>query len=763
MLLINKEAVMFSIRHKILAAICLLVLVAGGASLTGHSIVSAQTNNLIWSQTWDNQSILGPSIQTRATSTALNVEIADDFDIGGTIERVVVSGYRDLTAPSNPVVYGVDIHFYEWLNGQPGALQAESFIATGDPGLVYDPVRPAQFDITLSTPFQTTGRHFISVQVVMDAGTLDGWYWESANSGAPRGATVFKRDNLAGGTWSSVQNSDGVFQLYGTVTAAPRIDSLSAATLNRSGRLRIFGANFGGTQGSSRVLINGLTSFVSNWTDTAITAYVPEAANLGTVSVTVLTAAGTSNTASLNVTARQPNAQMKWRFQMDAMYTVPRPAVGPDGTIYAVDVSNHLYALTPDGGLKWLVNGAGSKGVDVGADGTIYTGTEDNISAYNPNGTLKWRFTQNPRSNILLGPNVGPDGNIYAVATQGLGVLSLTPQGNLRWAIAEQYARPPIDYQQVVFGPNGNTNQLYFHANAHLAGVDLNGNRRFTYPDSLSTTNGDVQPVVGPDGKIYGALFPAQLGAFDANGNLLHAFFPTGVNDPPLNTVSAPDVGPDGVIYVAQNLSTLRAFNSTGTQRWALNENTIYDFLNINAQNNVLFVGGRVTYGAPGFFEAVSTSGSALWQLQLPHENGSYIIPYTRARFSADGQTAYAGTAGNSYATDPYSYIYALQVGTSVPPPTPTVTLTPVPTSDTVTITRAEYTLSRNRLRVNATSTSANATLSVYVTATGQFVGTLTNNGGGKYSGQFNWPTNPQNITVKNSLGGSAMKTVTVK
>jgi hypothetical protein len=267
---------------------------------------------------------------------------------------------------------------------------------------------------------------------------------------------------------------------------------------------------------------------------------------------------------------------------------------------------------------------------------------------------------------------------------------------------------------------------------------------------------------VGPDGTIYTALFPAQLGAFDPNGILLRTFFPTGVNDPPLNTVSAPDVGPDGVIYVAQNLSTLRAFNSTGTQRWTLNENTIYDFLNINAQNSVLFVGGRVTYGAPGFFEAVSTKGSPLWQLQLPYENGSYIIPSTRARFSADGQTAYAGTAGNGYATDPYSYVYALQLSGTSPTPSPTPTITPAPT-DIVTITLAQYRTSTKRLSVTATSSNPNAILKVYVTSSGALVGTLTNSGGGKYSGTFKWPSNPLNITVKSNLGGFTSATVTVK
>ena len=66
-------------------------------------------------------------------------------------------------------------------------------------------------------------------------------------------------------------------------------------------------------------------------------------------------------------------------------------------------------------------------------------------------------------------------------------------------------------------------------------------------------------------------------------------------------------------------------------------------------------------------------------------------------------------------------------------------------------------------LLVEATSTGAGTTLQVFVTSTNQLIGTLTNNGGGKYSAQFSWPTNPQTITVKSSLGGSSSKAVTLK
>jgi hypothetical protein len=69
---------------------------------------------------------------------------------------------------------------------------------------------------------------------------------------------------------------------------------------------------------------------------------------------------------------------------------------------------------------------------------------------------------------------------------------------------------------------------------------------------------------------------------------------------------------------------------------------------------------------------------------------------------------------------------------------------------------------SRKSVRVDAASTDATATLRVYVTATGALIGTLKNNGG-KYSGMLPWPVNPQNITVRSSLGGAASRAVTVK
>ncbi|HSJ85828.1 MAG TPA: PQQ-binding-like beta-propeller repeat protein [Anaerolineales bacterium] len=513
---------------------------------------------------------------------------------------------------------------------------------------------------------------------------------------------------------------------FSPVSAATvQVSSLSATTLARSGRLRIFGTGFGT---SGQVLIDGQPALIADWADTLIVAYVPETARLATVTVQVVTPGGSSNTVSLTVTTRQGNGRVKWRFQHSGMYTVVRPAVGPDGTVYVVDIGNHLYALSPDGALKWIAR-AGAKGLAVGSDGTIYTGSESAIRAFNPNGTLKWAFMQNPLAMILLGPNVGPDGNIYAVATEGIGIFSLTPAGVLRWTQPETYDRLIVDYQEVVFGPNGANQQMYFLANNHLKALRLDGSPVFTIPASGN------QPATGPDGSLYTTY--TALGAYTPAGSVKWSF--TGVVN---NAATAPDVGPDGVVYFVHNLSTLYAVNPNGTERWRVVTSEIMEDPIVSPSNSMLAMGGIPTYGTSGFFKAVSTGTHAeLWRVTLAPENGGNLVPDSRPRFTPDGQTLYitAQILGGDQ-SNLYGYVYAIDTaGTIAPTPTPGSTKTPTNTPVSPTPTNTPVTSTPTNTPAGGTSTgflspSANAA---------QTSGAGDNNG---------YQTNPANAYANDSL-----------
>jgi hypothetical protein len=81
---------------------------------------------------------------------------------------------------------------------------------------------------------------------------------------------------------------------------------------------------------------------------------------------------------------------------------------------------------------------------------------------------------------------------------------------------------------------------------------------------------------------------------------------------------------------------------------------------------------------------------------------------------------------------------------------------TVLPPQDSVTVTVAQYDTAKQVLSVEATCTSAFINVYLFVSSTGQLMGALTNAGGGTYKGQFSSPTNPQQITLRSTLGGRA-------
>jgi outer membrane protein assembly factor BamB len=112
-------------------------------------------------------------------------------------------------------------------------------------------------------------------------------------------------------------------------------------------------------------------------------------------------------------TAKDTGVQ-KWKFAT-GQSVFSSPAVGKDGTIYVGSQDFNLYAVNPDGTLKWkFPTGffASPSSPAVGKDRTIYVGSQDtNLYAVNPDGTLKWKFLAGQV--VFSSPAVGKDGTIY--------------------------------------------------------------------------------------------------------------------------------------------------------------------------------------------------------------------------------------------------------------------------------------------------------------------------------------------------------------
>ena len=369
--------------------------------------------------------------------------------------------------------------------------------------------------------------------------------------------------------------------------------------------------------------------------------------------------------------APQVNGSIKWRFEVNGDYMAFRPTIGPDGTIYFQDVNGHLYALRPDGSVKWIFQGRYPYGpVAVGADNTTYIASGDTIQAISPTGTLVWQFTDPNSQGVIGGPAVGPDGKVYAVMDLlGLGAIALSPvDGHLVWSnpgnprLAE-YGSIGLE---LVFGPaspGGPIDQFYFAcdnyttaAQGHLYAFSLNGNQRWAA--SLGGISQPPQVAIAPNGTIS-----LGVAAYDpSSGSVLWSAYPALGSGSDLPT----DIGPGGTVYVATEyqsaLAALNGQNGAVVWRVAGVGNRVGPV--VSPLNDVVVVGGQDNFGMPGFFKAFSTGGQFLWQIDLPGEPypGIFEFPFAQGRFSPDGATVYMGTTISGLPPDnSHCYLYAIQ------------------------------------------------------------------------------------------------------
>ena len=364
-----------------------------------------------------------------------------------------------------------------------------------------------------------------------------------------------------------------------------------------------------------------------------------------------------------------------WRFQMDSWLGGQFVAVAPDGTVYASDLSK-LYALSPDGDLLWVASGAGGRRpISVGADGTIYT-SGNLIKAFNPDGTLKWHFpNQNPGSELLAGPNVGPDGNIYAVQNTdsggggGLGAFSLDPDGNMRWADEGQAGTASTEGNNsaIVFG----TDRLFVGLNPFIPppilwSFSLDGNPLWNGGNDDLALNSQTFPKLDPSGRIIARHGQTDMMAITPDGDV------DWISTHPQNgnLLMMPGIDSTGVIYTGNWLFfRLWAINPDGSTRWVLPpvKDDLYT-LEVAPDDSIILAGGNGGFGQPGWVRAFDTAdGAFLWQVDLATEGGiEQSVCSQQPTFTPDSQTAYVTTCFLSNVG--YSYVYAINTGPEVDP-----------------------------------------------------------------------------------------------
>jgi outer membrane protein assembly factor BamB len=427
----------------------------------------------------------------------------------------------------------------------------------------------------------------------------------------------------------------------GHTLATPVLHALDTPAETRSGLIVLTGTSFGLAQGSSTVLVDGLPAMVTTWSNTEVHAYVPEGASLGSVGVEISSPQGNSNSLSFNVESRQADGHLLWRFEFDSVVTGAFQAVGEDGTIYATDDA-HLYALDPNGALKWVSSAAGgARPIDFLADGTVISATNLDVVALNPaDGSVVWSFNAGADlfHQIQTGPNVGPDGNVYAIAavngTVGLGMFSLTPGGQLRWSNQGDPILDPISV--------ANVNRIVFSSqNALLAFKYVAASPPFVF--SFDQTDGDQAftylectslPRISPTDQV---VFANACGvrAYDQSGSEL---WTSGLTNPLI-----PVIASDGTIYSGSFLNKLISLDTDGRALWESSSTNIVKMLGVTPDKAVVVHTWLEAFGGPHSVAGWAGDGSVrLWSVPLQTIDGHFeLINSHTVSFSPSSDAAY--------------------------------------------------------------------------------------------------------------------------
>ena len=341
---------------------------------------------------------------------------------------------------------------------------------------------------------------------------------------------------------------------------------------------------------------------------------------------------------STTLAPAQTGGEILWSVNLAYTPATAAPKVAPGGTIYIH--SDDLYAISPTGEIIWSKPSSDPKAVDVGADGTVYSGSGGTIFAYTPGGQLIWSFTEPAGGQgIMAGPTVGADGNIYAVTDGGgLGALSLTPAGNLIWNQPGYVNFDGTGLTPVPLTPN----RLYFAEDVvpgctefseGLNALDLNGNLLW-----CKSFSGISRAVASPNGDAlvhdFGVLYDYNP---DGSRDWAFAFpFPSG-------TLIGPGLAPDGTIYIFHSYVNLWSLTPAGTKRWEVDGIASPNFPvvpTVSPDGSVVVFGTVFSFGVNGKLIAVNAAdGAVLWSLPITGPSAGIAGPVS---FSSDGKTVYA-------------------------------------------------------------------------------------------------------------------------
>lgn len=286
------------------------------------------------------------------------------------------------------------------------------------------------------------------------------------------------------------------------------------------------------------------------------------------------------DTRNSGLLAISSEGNMKWFFPVPqfvgnvlAAEYHESPAIAPDGTIYFGAWDSTLYALNPNGAIKWSRTGWHHKSIISGyppviapaidGNGQIYSGT-DTIFCLKPDGSTVWKYyadTMGYCQKLILGRN------LIFCAFEGKGILALDYSGKRKWIYSVNLDNQP--HFSLITDQEDN---LYFKVNNSTI-YSVNSKGSFRWGGQVGGLGGFTEPVLRGDYLYIGSLF----GYYRLDKQ-------TGTDLQPIGTVTTQ------ATYLAEESSPVVDDNGTlyfGTRASGLD--SVPHILAYNAQNQLLW------------------------------------------------------------------------------------------------------------------------------------------------------------------------------
>lgn len=262
-----------------------------------------------------------------------------------------------------------------------------------------------------------------------------------------------------------------------------------------------------------------------------------------------------------------PNGTLKWKYNIGNWNCGSSPVIGNNGTIYipVTDSTNGtLYAIdSTNGKVKWTfnMNEVYGSSAAIGNDGTIYIADYNGILyAINPNGSLKWSYALKYYTSATVSydtPSIGSDGTIYILSnggSTGCALFAVSDTGTLKWTYPFHASGLEPLYGAPAISSNGT---IYFIGASNLYAVNsTTGKYKWTYSTGGIATDEATSIAIGADGTIYFGSSTGLYAIIDNGSNgLLKWSYTTG------SICASPTIGSDGTLYIGDMNGTFYALN----------------------------------------------------------------------------------------------------------------------------------------------------------------------------------------------------------